>query len=357
MKHLPKWFPDHPPIYDIEKSYAVNAAEGPFFHGELPKRPHSSERIDFLGHKVRSPIGVPAGPLLNSRWIELAGKLGYDLPVYKTIRSFAHPGHALPNMIFIEPDSKTSAHQIDRIPSHIDQLNVTNSFGMPSKSPDFLLADIGKAQDSLSDGQLLIVSVVGTPNQGVSFAEDFVRAALLAKEAGAKVIEANFSCPNVGKAEGCLYMTPESVKTFASALVKAIHPIPLILKVGLFSNLELMREVFLAAARAGVRAICGINSVSMQVTRPDGKPALGESRTSSGVCGACIRTEALHFIRHAAQINTKERLNLTLMGCGGIVEPSHFDEFLENGASAALTATGMMWDPYLAMRWHQKRSP
>ena len=151
-------------------------------------------------------------------------------------------------------------------------------------------------------------------------------------------------------------MSPESVKLFASQLVKAIHPLPLILKVGLFADPELMREVFIAAARAGVRAICGINSVSMQVIDKEGKPALGEGRASSGVCGASIQSEALHFIRKSAEINRKEKLDLTLMGCGGIVEPTHFDEFLKLGATAALTATGMMWDPYLAMRWHRKES-
>ncbi|MBS0624428.1 MAG: dihydroorotate dehydrogenase [Verrucomicrobia bacterium] len=348
MKHLPpRWHPDHPAIYDIGKSYAVNAAEGPFFQGQIPKRPHPNRWIDFLGFKVRSPIGVPAGPLLNSRWISLAGKLGYDLPVYKTIRSFAHPGHALPNMVYVETDGPRAAHQIGEPPSDLSHLTVTNSFGMPSKSPDFLLEDIGRAQESLGEGQLLIVSVVGTPNHGVSFAEDFVRAAMIAKEAGAKVIEANFSCPNVGKAEGCLYMSPESVGVFASALVKAIRPVPLILKVGLFDNPEQMKQVFLAAARAGARAVCGINSVSMQV-----QPPLGEGRASSGVCGAAIRPQAVQFIKEAVELNQRERLGLTLMGCGGIVEPGHFDEFLTAGATIAMVATGMMWDPYLALRWH-----
>ena len=215
MKHLPQWYPQHPPIYDIEKSYAANAAEGPFFSGEIPKRPDSPDRIDFLGFQVRSPIGVPAGPLLNSRWIELAGKLGFDLPVYKTIRSFAHPGHALPNMIFIEPEGRTSAHKIEGMPRDLEHLTVTNSSACRRNPPIFFLQDIARAQDLLQEGQLLIVSIVGTPNQGVSFAEDFVRAGILAKEAGAKVIEANFSCPNVGKAEGCLYMSPETVQVFA----------------------------------------------------------------------------------------------------------------------------------------------
>lgn len=349
------WFPQHPPIYDIEKSYAFNLENGPFFRGEIPKRPESRRKTNFLGFSLRSPLGVPAGPLLGSKWVKLATQLGFDLPVYKTIRSFAHPSHALPNMIFVETDSPNRVHAARKTPQGPAHLSVTNSFGMPSQSPDFILQDIAKAQECLQEGQALIVSIVGTPNQGVSFADDFVKAALLAKEAGAKIIEANFSCPNVRKAEGCLYVSPETVKLFASALVKAIHPTPLIIKVGLFPNDALLQDVLITAARAGVQAVCGLNSVSMQVTDSEGKAALGPSRLASGVCGALIRPKAIEFIRKAAEINQQEKLGLTLMGCGGVVEPHHFDEFLDAGADIAMSATGMMWDPYLAMKWHQER--
>ncbi|MDP1608553.1 MAG: tRNA-dihydrouridine synthase [Chlamydiales bacterium] len=341
-------------LYDINQSYSFNAAHGPFFTGEIPERPLSSKKIDFLGFSLNSPLGVPAGPLLNARWVELAGKLGFDLPVYKTIRSFAHPGHALPNILYVEPDSPSTAHLLEEIPSDPTQISITNSFGMPSQSPDFLLQDIAKANQCLQEGQLLIVSIVGTPGQGVSFADDFVRTAIFAKEAGAKVIEANFSCPNVGHAEGCLYTSPETVRAFASAIVKAIHPIPLTLKVGVFANESLMRQMFIAAARAGVRAICGINSVSMHVEDGQGKPALGASRPSSGICGAAIKPQALQFIQAAHQINQQERLDLTLMSCGGIMRPEHIDEFLQQGATIAMSATGMMWEPYLAFKWHRK---
>lgn len=350
------WYPDHPAIYDINQSYAANAEKGPFFSGEIPSRPPSSKSVDFLGFSLRSPLGVPAGPLLNSRWIELASKLGFDLLVYKTIRSFAHPGHMLPNMIFVEPKSEKLAKALDEMPKDLSHLSVTNSFGMPSKSPDFLLQDIGRAKACLEEGQKLIVSVVGTPTQGLSFSEDFVRAAILAKEAGAEIIEANFSCPNVDKTEGCLYMSAETVKQFASAIVKAIAPIPLILKVGVFEQRSVLKDVLIAAAKAGVRGIAGINSVSMQVQDDEGKPALGPNRLSSGICGACIRKQALHFIREASFINAEEKLHLTLLGCGGIMKPNHFDQFLDAGATIAMSATGMMWDPYLALRWHKEHA-
>lgn len=339
---LPDWYPAHPAIYDIDKTYAENAAEGPFFKGEIPKRGKPEKTYNLFGYELNSMLGVPAGPLLNSNWIALAAKLGFDLPTYKTIRSFAHPGHMLPNVTFVDEKGVRVKE-----PDHIEELTITNSFGMPSKSPEFLLEDIEKANRSLSKGQVMIVSIVGTPNRGVSFGEDFVQTAVLAKEAGAKIIEANFSCPNVGKAEGILYNSPETVHEYASWIAKAIHPIPLILKVGVFPNTQLMKSVFLAAARGGAKGICGINSVSMQVV-----PPLDANRTTSGVCGAGIRNQALDFIRSASQIIAENKLDLALLGCGGIVKPEHFDDFFDAGALVAMSATGMMWDPYLALRYY-----
>ncbi len=338
-------------IYDISKSYAENAAHGPFFTGEIPKRLPVQRPIDFLGFTIHSPIGVPAGPLLNSRWISLASRLGFDVPTYKTIRSFAYPGHPLPNVIFVERERSKAR----KIQAPLSQLSITNSFGMPSMSPEFLMEDIAKANASLQKGQVMIVSVVGTPNRGVSYLEDFVCAAKLAKEAGAKIIEANFSCPNVGKEEGCLYMNPEGVFEFSKRIAEQIAPVPLILKVGSFSNPERMRNVFLAAARAGVRGICGLNSVSMEVVDANGMPALGASRKTSGICGDAIRPDALRFMQEAAAINRREKLELTLLGCGGLMLMEHLAAMLDTGAQIAMSATGMMWDPYLALRYHENQ--
>jgi dihydroorotate dehydrogenase (NAD+) catalytic subunit len=359
---LPTWYPSHPPIYDIHKTYLENADSGPFFKGTLPTRtmPPKAKWIDFLGFRVASPIGVPAGPLLTARWVDLAGKLGFDIPTYKTIRSREHPCHPLPNMVYVDTHGMLpqvgrpqSATLVAKPSSHLEELAVTNSFGMPSKSRAFLLEDIPRANASLHEGQVMVVSVVGSVRSDCTFLEDFVDAALLAKHAGAKIIEANFSCPNVDKSEGCLYMSPTTVTDLGKALVKAIAPIPLIIKVGTFSSEEQLRDVFHAAASSGIRAISGINTVSMAVVDEKGHPALGAARLTSGICGGPIRKVALNFVEHAARVNRREKLDLTLIGVGGITLPEHFDLFLNAGADVAMSATGMMWDPYLAARYHQ----
>ncbi len=336
-------------LYDITKSYLENASYGPRFVGALPAFDQKTPSLHFLGFKLNSPLGVPAGPLLNSRWISLAAKLGFDVLVYKTIRSKEHASLPMPNIIYVDPTGPFSAiEQPDQPP--LAHLSITNSFGMPSFPPDYLTRDIHAAVCSLSPGQLLIVSVVGTLQTGVSFVGDFVRAAQLAKEGGAPVIEANFSCPNIERSGGILYTSPEAVQQFTSAIARAIHPTPLILKVGEMDP-TLMRSVLVAAARGGAKGICGINSIGMKVTDRYLRPSLGCDRQTSGVCGAALRTRALTFIQNASQIIAQEKLGLSLLGCGGITAPEHFDDMLQAGALIAMSATGMMWDPLIAMRY------
>jgi len=226
---------------------------------------------------------------------------------------------------------------------------------MGCPNPEYLLEDIAKAKSELADGQILVVSVVGTPREGESFVDDFARTAMIAKEAGAEIIEANFSCPNVGKStEGSIYSDPESVGEIASRIVGEIGDLPLIIKVGWYKDENKMKEVFQAATRAGVQAISGINTVGRKVVKADGSPALGPTRETSGVCGGPIRSYALDFIKKARKIIDEEKLGLTLIGVGGAIEPEHFDQFLDAGANVTMSATGMMWDPYLAIRWHKK---
>lgn len=359
---LPSWSSEKPPIYDINRSYIENAQFGPFFNEEIPKRqwPHQREWIDFLGFKLASRIGVPAGPLLNSKWISLAAELGFDLVCYKTIRSIEHAGHPNPNVIFVDRttpfdpnDIPHTIHSSPQTPCDIDRIGITNSFGMPSRSHIYLSRDIRLSNNLVRPGQVMVVSVVGTPSLG-NFYQDFAFTAEFAKDCGAKIIEANFSCPNVTTGEGDIANDPSAVHTLSSQIIQAIGTTPLILKVGYYKDKKMMRDVLYQAARAGVRAISGINTISTRVMLPNGKPALGPGRETSGICGTPIREAALDFTRTARQIIDKERLGLQLLACGGIMKPEHFKLFLDAGADIVQSATGMMWDPYLAMRYHEE---
>lgn len=351
------------PIYDIKKSYLENAEKGPFFTGNFPERklPPKDQWTDFLGFKVASPIGVPAGPLLNANWTTAALNLGFDIVTYKTIRSKEHPAHPVPNMVYIETKGFLDPTKEGEViveakgpPQEMDHLALTNSFGIPSRDPHYLVADIHKAQQAVREGQVLIVSVVGTPREGEDFAEDFAVAAQIALEGGAKVIEADFSCPNVLTCEGSIHTNPEAILTISRKMKRVMGSVPLIIKVGVINEEKTLAAVMQAAVRGGVEAICGINTISMKVVKEDGSPALGPNRLKAGVCGGPIRMAALDFITKAHRINEREKLGMKLMVTGGVTSYEHFDLFFENGADVAMSAIGMLWDPYLAAHYHAK---
>jgi hypothetical protein len=93
-----------PCVYDIHASWQDNLSRGPVASscsGATLERmlPPRDQWVDFLGHQVASRIGVPAGPLLDSKWVAFAGGLGYDVVTYKTIRTQPSAGHAPPNVL------------------------------------------------------------------------------------------------------------------------------------------------------------------------------------------------------------------------------------------------------------------
>lgn len=362
---LPEWTPGTPPVYQPDKSWEENAAEGPAFTGEIPERqwPERERWIDFLGHPVASPLGIAAGPLVNAEWVDFAGKMGFDIPAYKTIRSRAHAPHPAPNVVTVDAPEmfKPGAlpehlHPSEKELSSLDALAITNSFGNPSRDREFLAADIARSRDCLHEGQVLVVSCVGSEWPETTFSQDYVDTARFAKEVGAPIIEINFSCPNVSSRDSSLYLDPEGAFDIASKVVKAVAPIPVIVKTGVFPNLDSQRALFLAMARAGVQALCGINTIPMTLLNKAGEPVLGPERRRCGICGSPIREAGLDWVRAARKINDQEALDLTLIGVGGVVRPQHFQDYLDAGADIVTCATGMMWDAYLAARFHQMQN-
>lgn len=348
-------------IYNPNLSYETNFDQGPFFSGSIPIRIKlpPEKWVDFLGHKIASRIGVPAGPLLNSHWTTLASQLGFDVVTYKTIRTKYFKGHSLPNIIYVEDKMLTENDfggtliQKNGPLTDIQNIGITNSFGMPSQDTEYIFRDITKAKSTLTPGQVLVVSVVGTPNTDIDFTDDFVNSAVLAKEAGATIIEANFSCPNVCTGEGSIYTDVETLSKIGQRLVTTLGETPLIIKIGYIKDPNLLRKILTTSARIGIRAVSGLNSVALNVVNKNGEPALGTNRLKSGVCGAPIRKLALEFVKRTRDYIETERLPLTLIGVGGVTTAEHFRDLLNAGADVAMSATGMMWNPLLASQYHK----
>lgn len=344
------------PTYDIARSYEANYQEGPFLKEKPPVRT-IQKTVKFLGFDVNSRLGIPAGPLLNSRWIIAYGALGFDLLVYKTVRTSATPSHPDPNCMFLQLKEPLTEKDFGKrlvatmeSPSDVEEISITNSFGMPSRDPKIWQEDIGRAKAGIGDGQLLIVSVVGTPGEK-DLAEDYARAARLAVEAGAPAVEINLSCPNVVTGEGSVYTDPVFSAEISRRVKEAIGSAPLIIKIGYISDLSRLEKV-VAANAPHVDAISGLNTLSFEVVKPDGTQALpGKGRLRSGVCGAAIRHCAMAQAARIVDLKRKNRYDFEIVGVGGVMTSAHVREFLDLGVDAVMTATGAMWDPFLAYNY------
>ncbi len=349
--------------YDIERSYDENYEKGPFLDIAPPPRKIRPEQ-SFLGFSVNSKIGIPAGPLLNANWIITYAKLGFDLLVYKTVRTQARACHPNPNCMYL--NQKRPLHEVDfnrqlvasmTPPNDPEKISITNSFGMPSRAPDIWQADVQKAKAGIGPGQLLIVSVVGTPGEGDLLA-DYVRGAALAVEAGAPAVEINLSCPNVVSREGSIFTDADYSSQISKAVKAEIGPVPLIIKMGYIAD-PFNRAKVIAENAPFVDAISSINTLSFEVINNEGEPALpGEGRLRSGVCGAAIRACAQTQTQHIVSLRKQHQYGFAIIGVGGIMNTTHITEYFQFGADAVMSATGAMWNPLLAYHyWKENATP
>lgn len=352
-----------PPLYDRTLSFEENAEKPPLAADVLPTLPrlptHTTTR--FFDYMLNTAIGAAPCAATTSRGIAQLAAMGFDVITYKTIRSRAQKSHPTPNIYYIkgattlELTKKTLEHPIeanDALSVSLENLTITNSVGLPSLTPEATAQDIETAKNYLQSGQILIVSVYGEAQLGRSLSADFAYTAQLAQEAGADIIELNLSCPNLNNPHTYLYQDLENTKNIIQAVSKTIQ-CPILVKIGLLFEEKQMQKLLEVCASAGAQGISAINSISMQVVNHANQPIF-KGRRFSGVSGNLIRPLALSFIEQLASINQKKHLELKLLGMGGITQAEHFNLFHDAGAEVALSATGMMWNPYLAIQYRER---
>jgi len=222
---------------------------------------------------------------------------------------------------------------------------------MPSRDPKIWQQDAVRAKSFLKPGQVFMISVVGTPRNGEDLSEDYAKGAILAKEAGADIVEINLSCPNVTTGEGSIFSDPIASSTISKKVRKSLRGTPLVIKMGYVRDYLILEKVILANADFA-EGISSINTLSFKVVKQDGSQALpGPGRLQSGVCGDAIRTCGLKQSERIAGIRQRHKLNFSLIGVGGIMKVEDIIAYEKAGTDASMSATGAMWDPYLAFKY------
>lgn len=343
----------HPPLtrYDIRQSYQWNYENAPIEAPEVDI-PDFPGEWELCGRSINSPLGIPAGPLLNGNWCLYYARLGFDLLTYKTVRSGIRACYPLPNLLPVSCDS-------------VDEQNVevgestemtgswAVSFGMPSASPEVWKSDIAATKTQLAEGQLLSVSVVGTVQDGWTMqqlAEDYAVCARGAAESGADLVETNFSCPNVSTCDGQLYQHPDDASVVTQATREAIGELPLLVKIGHIPTRDEAKRL-LDAIGGHIDGVAMTNSVATRVRGHDGNLHFdGQQR---GICGKATLDASTRQVEMMRDIIEHKGLSIVMIGVGGAASAEDVRRYLDAGAQSVHMATSAMLDPLVGIQIRQ----
>lgn len=363
--------------YNVNKSFEDNKKEGPYGYQDIEDKNieinklivNSKKEYDFFGYKTKLPLGVAAGSLFNEKYMKAAAKDGFNVITWKTFRSefrLAHKnngnflGH---NIVFLHNNTALTKEDIGKqvvadlnFPKDRNMLSITNSFGMGSDSPDVWSKEVQKIEDwMIENSKQTIASVVGSPKSDWTtqmLADDYANVAKIAQDSGSKIIELNFSCPNVGNnscgKEGSIYSSPVDAKIICETVRNNLNPnTKLIIKIG-YSSKENYREL-INSVKDFIDGIVAINTIPMQVLDSNGKQAL-PGGLISGTCGSNILDLAVEAVKNLAEIKKEDGLDLMIIGCGGVVNPKGFFRHIDAGAEFVMVATAALFNPELPLQ-------
>lgn len=342
------------PFFDPLLSYEENYKKGPFGDFKNKKVFKEKGKPDhyFFGLPVFTPFGIPAGPLLNSKFVNAALDKGFDIVEYKTVRTKPRPSNEWPNVLAVKVKGDLTLEKaIEGLVGsnkYINPIAITNSFGVPSMDPDVWQKDLNKSVKHAKEGQVVVGSFQGTTDGDVKrYIKDFVKAASLVKEAGAKVLEANLSCPNEGSAH-LLCFDIERTYEISAAIKEEIGNMPLIIKIAYFEDQKQLEKLVKLVGNV-VDGISAINTIPAKIYNKKGEQALpGNNRLVSGVCGYPIKWAGLEMVKRLKDLKEKHNFNFTIIGVGGVTESKDYFDYRAAGADAVMSATGAMWNPLLA---------
>jgi dihydroorotate dehydrogenase (NAD+) catalytic subunit len=339
--------------YRLDRSYSWNYAHAPAVPRvrRLPSGPGGK----FFDQPLNSSVGVSAGPLLNSKWVEAYARLGFDILTYKTVRSSAVPAYALPNIRAVENRDQV-AITTRRAPLN-GGLTIAVSMGMPSMEPDVWRKDVRRAKDRIADGQVLVVSVAGTPAPGgdaESLIVDYARCAAWAADSGADAVELHFACPDPFAEQPQLIY--ENIPLAAQILhrTRTRVGIPVLAKLGVFRSPRLLHETAtkLAPWASGFVLVHGIQR---RVVDETGNSAF-EGRDRATIVGADTFAVSSRQIAEMLSWRKAGAWDRPILAVGGITTVERAAALLREGADAALVATAALFDPLFAVRFRQARA-
>ena len=269
--------------------------------------------VDIAGLKMKTPVTTASGTF------------GFGLE-FQDFLDLEKVGAVTVKGTTLEPRAGNKGQRAVETPS-----GMLNCVGLENPGSDYFIEHTLPALQKIDVP--VIVNIAG------STPEEYGELAKKLDVEGVHAIEINISCPNV-KHGGIAFGTcPESAAEVVRA-VKANTGKPVITK--LSPNVTDIVEMALAAQEAGTDALSLINTlIGMKIDIDRRKPVLGN--VMGGLSGPAVRPVAVRMVYKVAQ-----KVNVPIIGMGGIMNAEDAIEFFLAGASAVAVGTANFCDPRLA---------
>ncbi|HYP01001.1 MAG TPA: hypothetical protein VER76_12480 [Pyrinomonadaceae bacterium] len=360
----PELFAQAPQLWNTKASFEENLQFDPGMPVSLgaPLRNHS---IPFLGYTLNSRFGASASVITSTpQRVRFLAHAGGDVLTYKTVRSSNFRSHLPPNILFcsdsvpvLDPENRSLPRVVvgDNPEVYKAAYGAMNRFGMPSPSPEVWQTEFRAAKSYMKEGQLLILSVVGTAKRTDSedvLIKDTVKVVEQGLEAGAEIFEVNCSCPNCTGMEGELFHNVALVERICKAIRQVARSAKIILKIGFLKEREL-RE-FVVRTAPYVNGYSAINTVPVEGLREGQgglEPAFGMPKLKAGLSGLPIHRYGLNCVRSLAKIRAQENFkDIGIIGIGGATTPAIVQNYIDNGADIVQATTAFLIDSYFGIK-------
>lgn len=259
-----------------------------------------------------------AGLRLANPTMLASGILGYSVETFESIAK-GGAGAVVTKSVGLKPREGYANPTVVQVSS-----GLVNAMGLPNPGIQEFVQEIRKAKAALHVP--LIVSVYGFS------ADEYATVAGEAVAAGADAIELNVSCPHVKETGSEI---GQSSQVLIQVVRKVKHTINKPVFVKLSPNVTSIEEIAEAAANAGADALTIMNTVKALVIDAETMMPILANKTG-GLSGPAVKPIAL---RHVYSVY--ERVEVPIIGCGGISNWQDAVEFLLAGASAVQIGTAI----------------
>lgn len=266
--------------------------------------------INFAGIKMKNPVTVASGTF----------GYGREMSEYIDLNKL---GAIITKGTFLKPRSGNKSPRVCETAS-----GMMNAIGLENPGIEYF-----------AENDLPWLKQFNTPiilNVGASTLDEYVEVCRFANKLDIDGVELNLSCPNVHA--GCMAFgtTYEGVKEATSAVRKVLDK-PLIVK--LTPNVTDITMPAKGAEDAGADAVSAINTLlAMKIDVKTRKPILANN--TGGLSGPAIKPIGVRMVYQISQ-----KVNIPIMGLGGIITGEDAIEYMLAGAKCVSIGCGTFMNP------------